>query len=127
MRRFVLLPAALLLLLLLCSILHGNRMEAWTGQAAQQLEQAQLLATLGDWEQARVKTRSALEGWESHRLYLHALLRHSDTDQIHRTFRAVLQYLSLEEMDQYAAANIDLIAQLRLLSEMERPSLENLL
>ena len=35
--------------------------------------------------------------------------------------------LKLEEMDQYAAANAQLIAQLELLAEMEDPSLENVL
>ena len=33
----------------------------------------------------------------------------------------------LEELDQYVAANADLIAQLELLSEMEQPSLVNIL
>ena len=50
-----------------------------------------------------------------------------DTDQILRTFRQVIQYLELEELDQYAAANADLVAQLELLSEMEQPSLVNIL
>ena len=54
-------------------------------------------------------------------------MRHSDTDQILRGFRCVLQYLTLQEMDQYAAANADLIAQIRLLSEMEQATLVNVL
>ena len=41
--------------------------------------------------------------------------------------QAVEEYLKLEEMDQYAAANAQLIAQLELLAEMEDPSLENVL
>lgn len=39
----------------------------------------------------------------------------------------MIQYLDLEELDQYAAANADLVAQLELLSEMEQPSLVNIL
>ena len=58
---------------------------------------------------------------------MHVFLRHSDTDQILRTFRQVIQYLDLEELDQYVAANADLVAQLELLSEMEQPSLVNIL
>ena len=54
-------------------------------------------------------------------------MRHGDTDQILRSFQGVLQYLQLEEMDQYAAANADLASQLRLLSEMEQASLVNIL
>ena len=42
-----------------------------------------------------------------------------------RAFRSVLQYLDIREMDQYAAANADLMVQLELLSEMEQASLGN--
>ena len=38
-----------------------------------------------------------------------------------------MQYLDLEEMDQYAAANADLISQLELLSEMEQATVVNVL
>ena len=54
-------------------------------------------------------------------------MRHSDTDQILRTFRSVMQYLDLQEMDQYAAANADLMTQLELLAEMEQASFTNVL
>jgi thioredoxin-like negative regulator of GroEL len=91
------------------------------------LEQAQALTQEDQWEQAEELTRQVLEDWQSHHFYLHTVLRHSDTDQIFRSFQAVLQYLSLREMDQYAAANADLIAQLHLLAEMEQASLVNVL
>ena len=48
-------------------------------------------------------------------------------DTVLLLFRSVEEYLKLEEMDQYAAANAQLIAQLELLAEMEDPSLENVL
>ena len=54
-------------------------------------------------------------------------MRHSDTDQILRAFRSVLQYLEIQEMDQYTAANADLITQLELLSETEQAALVNVL
>ena len=53
-------------------------------------------------------------------------MRHSDTDQILCSFRALEQYLTLEEPDQYTAANAELITQLELLAEMEQPSLVNI-
>ena len=54
-------------------------------------------------------------------------MRHSDTDQVLRAFRQVLEYLRLQEPDQYNAANADLMAQLELLAEMEQPSVANVL
>lgn len=120
---------AALLLTLLIALCLGN---AWysltlTRQLAEQLTQAQSLVEQDQWEPARTMTQEVYDRWNSQHFYLHVFLRHSDTDQILRTFRQVLQYLQLEELDQYAAANADLTAQLELLAEMEQPSLVNIL
>ena len=72
-------------------------------------------------------TRRAYEEWEGRELYLHIVTRHGDADQILRSFRSVLQYLDIQEVDQYAAANADLIVQLELLAEMEQAELTNVL
>lgn len=97
-----------------------------TGRMAGQLEQAQELADRGDWEGAVRLSRESFHLWQAHDAYLHVMMRHSDTDQILRGFRALDQYLALEESDQYTAANAELICQLELLSEMEQPSLVNI-
>lgn len=120
---------AVLLMTVLVSLCLGN---AWysltlTRQMAEQLTQAQTLVEQDQWESARTMTQEVYDRWNSQHFYLHVFLRHSDTDQILRTFRQVLQYLQLEELDQYAAANADLTAQLELLAEMEQPSLVNIL
>ena len=72
-------------------------------------------------------TRQVYQDWQDSHFYLHVVMRHSDTDQILRTFQSVLQYLELQELDQYAAANADLAAQIQLLAEMEQASLVNVL
>ena len=94
---------------------------------AEQLEQAQELASHRDWEGAARLSQESFRLWKAHDVYLHVMMRHSDTDQILKMFRAVEQYLALEEPDQYTAANAELICQLELLSEMEQPSLVNIL
>ena len=81
----------------------------------------------GDWEGAAALSGEAFRRWQDRGFYLHVLMRHSDADQIFRSFRTLEQYLALEEPGQYAAANADLIAQLELLSEMEQPSWKNIL
>lgn len=120
--------ALVILAALLCGSLYtGRQVSQMTEHCVRQLESAQLLAEQGDWTQARAITQQVFEDWEGHKFSLHALLRHDDTDQILLSFRAVEQYLLLEEMDQYAAANVTLITQLELLSEMEQPTVENVL
>jgi len=117
---------------LAATLLAGSLVNAWYSQKLcdglwQRLEQAQELARADRWGEAAELTRQVYDGWQDSRFYLHVVMHHSDTDEILRTFREVLWYLELEEMDQYAAANADLIAQLQLLAEMEQASLVNVL
>ena len=114
--------AALLLVLLGGALWNAWYADRLNGRMAGQLE----LADRGDWEGAARLSRESFGLWQAHDAYLHVMMRHSDTDQILRGFRALDQYLALEESDQYTAANAELICQLELLSEMEQPSLVNI-
>ena len=91
------------------------------------LRTAEELADRGEWGQARELTRQCFGRWEDCRTYLHIVSRHSDLDEILVSFRAVLQYLELEEMDQYAAENRELVTHIDLLAEMEQPDWLNVL
>ena len=113
-------------------MLGGTLVNAWyaetlTSGLAQRLEQAQVLAYGDRWPEAEALTKEVYQDWQDHHFYLHTVMRHSDTDQILRSFRGVLEYLKLGEIDQYTAANADLVAQLELLSEMEQATLVNVL
>lgn len=119
--------SALLAVLLGVSLLNAWYSKVFTEKMAQELEQACQMARDDDWEGARQLTWAVYQDWQGKHFYLHTVMRHGDTNQILRSFQGVLQYLQLEEMDQYAAANADLASQLRLLSEMEQASLVNIL
>ena len=121
MKRFW--TAVLILLLLLsASLWNGWYVARFAQQAARQLEQAQ-----DRWEQADELTKTVFQQWNAKKFYFHAVMRHQETDEILRAFHQVLQYIALNEMDQYAAANTDLAIQLQLLGEMESAALENVL
>ena len=119
--------AALLALLLGLSLVNGWYSERLTGEMREQLRQAQIQAEQGNWTQAESLTRQAYLDWQRDHFYFHTTMRHSDTDQVLRAFRTVLEYLQLQEPDQYNAANADLMAQLELLAEMEQASVVNVL
>ena len=126
MKRFW--TAVLILLLLLsASLWNGWYVNRFGQQAAQQLEQAQEMAKQDRWEQADELTKTVFQQLNAKKFYFHAVMRHQETDEILRTFHQVLQYIALNEMDQYAAANTDLAIQLQLLGEMESAALENVL
>lgn len=117
---------------LLLLLLGGSLFNAWyakelTDAMGEQLRLAQQMTETGRWEQALALTQEVYDQWESRHFYLHSTMRHSDTDQILRGFRTVIEYLRLQEPDQYNAANADLITQLELLAEMEQPSVVNVL
>ena len=105
----------------------GIKVQKISNQYIQQLSTAQQLAQQDNWEQARSITKDVYADWEKQHFLLHALLRHSDTDQILLSFRGVEEYLKLEDTDQYVAANTQLITQLELMADMEQPSLGNIL
>ena len=119
--------AALLLFLLGASLANARHAQTVTDGMRERLRLAQTLAEQGDWSRAESLTRQAYEDWQGRRFYFHTTMRHSDTDQVLRDFRSVLEYLRLQEADQYNAANADLMAQLELLAEMEQPTVENVL
>ena len=119
--------AALLLFLLGASLTNAWYARNVTDGMRERLRQAQTLTEQGDWSRAESLTRQVYEDWQGHHFYFHTTMRHSDTDQILRGFRSVLEYLQLQEADQYNAANADLMAQLELLAEMEQPTVVNVL
>ena len=120
-------PAALLLVLLAVSLVNARHIQSLSHHWIYQLEQSQRFVSAGLWEQARQLTAQTYRDWNDHHTYLHSTLRHQDTDEILRGFRMVLRYLDIQEVDQYTAANADLMALLELLAEMEQPSLVNVL
>jgi len=119
------LASFLLLLLLSVALLNGRVSKDLADGLTEQLTQAQRLARDDQWDSARALTNLAYTRWQDNHFYLHITMRHSDTDEILRTFRSVQEYLLLEETDQYVAANADLIAQITLLAEMEQATLAN--
>lgn len=121
------LPCGVLAALLLISLSNGRYVKQLTDDMVYQLTCAQQMSLRQQWNTAARMTQSAYDNWQSHHSYLHIVMRHSDTDQICRSFQEVMQYLQIHEFDQYLAANADLIAQLGLLSEMEQPSFVNVL
>jgi len=119
--------AALLLALLGASLANAWYAQDLTDSMREQLRLAQTMAEQDHWTEAETLTRQAYEDWQSQRFYFHTVMRHSDTDQILRAFRSVLEYLKLQEPDQYNAANADLMTQLELLAEMEQATVVNVL
>ncbi len=121
-----------LAVLILAGLLAGSLLSAgWVGELTDscrtRLFEAQALAERGEWAQARAVTQEVAQAWEDREFALYALMHHDEVDEIVLSLETVREYLEAEEAGRYAAANAALMEQLRLLAEMERPSLENVL
>ena len=118
---------ALLLTMLGASLVNASYLTGVSESITLRLQAAEEMAERSSWEQADAITTQCLEDWNRYHTYLHIISRHSDTDAILISFRSVLQSLKLREMDEYAAANLELITQITLLAEIEQPDWLNVL
>ena len=118
---------SLLLAMLGASLLNSMYLTDMTQSITDRLQAAEEMAEREAWEQAETITDQCLADWTSYHTYLHIISRHSDTDAILISFRSVRQSLKLREMDEYAAANLELITQITLLAEIEQPDWLNVL
>ncbi|WP_294552206.1 DUF4363 family protein [uncultured Pseudoflavonifractor sp.] len=109
------------------TLYNASYLNRFTASLSDRLTQAEAWAEAGNWAEAARLTEDAFQAWESHNLYLHVLLRHSDTDDINSSFQEVGEFISCQESGEYSAANARLITQIRLLYEAEQLSLKNIL
>ncbi len=119
--------AALLCAVFAATLWNGRYLRDLTEELSGLLTRAEFQAEKDNWEEASLLTQQAREKWESRDCYLHVMLRHSDTDEIHAGFREVQEFINCREGGEYSAANARLIAQIELLYESEQLTLKNVL
>ena len=127
MRRFWI-SLTVLFVLFCLTIYNTHYLKAYTEELTVLLNQAGLCAADGDWDAAYDKTEAALDRWNSHETFLHAVFLHQDTDEILLSFQEVKQLIIYQEDGgEYSAANARLITQIGLLYEMEQLNWKNLM
>ena len=117
----------ILLAIFVGTMAHGAYLSAFTGELTDLLTQAEESAEQDNWSQAKTLTDKAHEKWDGKDVYLHVLLRHSETDQVYSGFHEVEEFINCQEGGEYSAANARLMAEIELLSEAERLNLKNVL
>ena len=118
---------AVMAVLFTATLLNSQYLQRFATGLSDHLVQAEVQAEAGNWEEAGRLTKEALDVWPRHDMYLYTVLRHSDIDQIHTSFREVQEFINCREGGEYSAASARLIAQVELLYEMEQLHLKNLL
>lgn len=123
----VIIASSILLLTFLATWGHSFYVSAFTEELTALLETAEVQAEQEDWAAAQKFTEEAKDKWEARELYLHILLRHSETDSVYTGFREVTEFIQCQEGGEYSAANARLIAELELLAEAEQLTIKNIL
>jgi len=120
-------PVLMLTGLLLISTLNCSTMVDYTEQWRTQLEQVDTLAAEENWPEARDALNESYESWSKHQTYLHIVAEHAAVDGAEAMYRRAAAFAQAEEPSEFQAEISDLQNQLRLLAEMERFSIKNIL
>lgn len=121
------LPWALLLTILALCVWNGRLMSARTARWQSQLGRLEPLLAQEDWPAVETLLRDSYEDWLSRQLYLHIVTEHDAVDDAEAMYRRCLAFAAAREPRELRAEAADLMDQLRLLGEMERFSLGNVL
>lgn len=117
----------ILLAVFAATLYNAHYLNQVTSEISGLLTHAEEQAEAGDWAAAETLTGKAYRLWTGHDMYLHVLLRHSDTDDVEIGFKEVHEFISREEDGEYSAANARLITELGLLYDAEQLTLKNVL
>ena len=120
-------PLALLAAILAFSLWNSACMTLQTDRWREQLRQADALAQAEDWPEAVNALTASYEDWSDHQTYLHIVSQHDAVDDAEAMYRRCAAFAAAEEPSEFRAELADLDDQLRLLAEMERFSIKNVL
>ena len=120
-------PLALLFAILAFSLWNSAAMAADTERWRDQLDQVEGFARAEDWSAAAEALGDSYRDWSRRQTSLHVVSQHEAVDDAEGMFRRAMAYAGAEEASDFRAEISDLRDQLRLLAEMERFSLRNIL
>ena len=120
-------PLAVLAAILALSLWNARVMEGQTSHLRSQLLQVQKLAAAENWQGAEDALADSYADWTSRQTYLHIVTEHDAVDDAEAMYRRAMAFAAAREPSELRAELADLQDQLRLLAEMERFSIKNVL
>ena len=127
MKRPWLIPLAVLTAILAFCLWNSAAMTSHTNRWRAQVAQADKLARAEDFSGAAEALEASYRDWSRHQTYLHIVTEHDAVDDAEAMYRRAAAFAAAQEPSELRAALADLNDQLRLLAEMERFSIKNVL
>ena len=120
-------PLAVLAALLLFSLWNSAALAKDTARWQSQLDHAAALARAEDWSAAADALEESYQDWSRRQGYLRTVTQHQAIDSAQAMYCRALAFAAVQEPNEFQAELAGLHAQLALLAEMERPTLQNIL
>ena len=127
MKRPWLIPLAVLTTILAFCLWNSAAMTSHTNRWRAQVAQADKLARAEDFSGAAEALEASYRDWSRHQTYLHIVTEHDAVDDAEAMYRRAAAFAAAQEPSELRAELADLNDQLRLLAEMERFSIKNVL
>ena len=127
MKKSLAVPLAVLGVILAFALWNSRCVTAETDHWREQLRQADILAQAGEGERAAAALSDSYGDWSARQTYRHMVAEHDAIDGAESMYRRAMAFAATEELSEFRAELADLRDQLRLLAEMEKFSIGNVL
>ena len=127
MKKDMLPPVGVLAVILAVALWNSAVITGHTQRWRDQLQQAEALALDENWQAAGDALAKSYEDWSERQVFLHIVSEHEAVDDAEAMYRRAMAFAAEQESSEFRAELADLQDQLRLLAEMERFSLKNVL
>lgn len=127
MRKALLSPIAVLTTILAFGLWNSHSMTTKTDHWRRQLQQANTLVITENWTSLESILAKSYADWSACQTYLHIVSQHDAVDDAEAMYRRAMAFAAAQEPSELQAELADLQDQLRLLAEMERFSVKNVL
>ena len=127
MKKAFLPPIAVLAAILAFSLWNSRAMTASTDRWRSQLQQADALMQAESWPDTVAALEKSYLDWSQQQTWLHIVSEHDAVDDAEAMYRRAMAFAAAREPSELRAELADLRDQLRLLAEMERFSIKNVL
>ena len=127
MKKDMLPPVGVLAVILAFALWNSAVITGHTQRWRDQLQQAEALALDENWQAAGDALAKSYEDWSERQVFLHIVSEHEAVDDAEAMYRRAMAFAAEQESSEFRAELADLQDQLRLLAEMDRFSLKNVL
>ena len=117
----------MLAVILAFALWNSTAITGHTQRWRDQLQHVEELAAAENWRAAGNALSESYADWSGSQVYLHIVSEHDAVDDAEAMYRRAMAFAQEQESSEFRAELADLQDQLRLLAEMERFSLKNIL